>query len=123
MRARSEGKRQEGLFQTNSTTQQKVEVAVADEERLAAQFASRDADLVQARAMLRRNEMAAEAERRITANVNALRVSVDQEKFESVCEELSRRQQMVRCAGRHRSSDETIFQCYEFAHALYREMR
>ncbi len=64
MRARSERKRQEGLFQTHSTTQQKVEVAVADEERLAAQFASRDADLAQAKTMLRSNELAAEAERR-----------------------------------------------------------
>ena len=49
VRARSERKRQEGLYQTHSTTQQKVEVAVADEERLAAQYASRDADLDQAR--------------------------------------------------------------------------
>ena len=64
VRARSERKRQEGLFQTHSTTQQKVEVAVADEERLAAQLASRDADLVQAKTMLRSNELAAEAERR-----------------------------------------------------------
>ena len=64
VRTRSERKRQEGLYQTHSTTQQKVEVAVADEERLTAQFASRDADLAQARAMLRSNEMAAEAERR-----------------------------------------------------------
>ncbi len=64
VRARSERKRQEGLFQTHSTTQQKVEVAVADEERLAAQLASRDADLAQARTMLRSNELAVEAERR-----------------------------------------------------------
>ena len=64
VRARSERKRQEGLYQTHSTTQQKLEVAVADEERLAAQYASRDADLNQARTMLRSNELAAEAERR-----------------------------------------------------------
>jgi len=64
VRARSERKRQEGLFQTHSTTQQKVEVAVADEERIAAQYASRDADLAQAKTMLRSNELAAEAERR-----------------------------------------------------------
>jgi len=64
VRARSERKRQEGLFQTHSTTQQKVEVAVADEERLAAQLASRDADLAQAKTMLRSNELAVEAERR-----------------------------------------------------------
>ena len=64
VRARSERKRQEGLFQTHSTTQQKVEVAVADEERLAAQYASREADLAQAKTMQRSNELAAEAERR-----------------------------------------------------------
>ena len=65
VRARSERKRQEGLFQTHSTTQQKVEVAVADEERLAAQYASREADLAQARAMLHSSEQSAEAERRM----------------------------------------------------------
>ena len=64
VRARSERKRQEGLYQTHSTTQQKLEQAVADEEGLAGQFASRDADLAQARAMLRSSELAAEAERR-----------------------------------------------------------
>src|SRR5271157_2440425 len=63
-RARLERKRQEGLFQTHSTTQQRVEVAVADEERIAAQLASRDADLAQAKTMLRSNELATEAERR-----------------------------------------------------------
>ncbi len=56
VRARSERKRQEGLYQTHSTTQQKVEQAVADEERLAAQYASRDADLEEARTMLRSSE-------------------------------------------------------------------
>jgi hypothetical protein len=58
-----------------------------------------------------------------TANVSALGATVDQERFESVCEELWRWQHMVRRAGWHRSPDGTIFQCYEFAHALYREMR
>ena len=64
VRAQSERKRQEGLYQTHSTTQQKLEQAVADEQGLAGQFASRDADLAQARAMLRSSELAAEAERR-----------------------------------------------------------
>jgi len=64
IRARSERKRQEGLFQTHSTTQQKLEAAVADEERLSAQLASREADLEQARTLLRSSEAAAEAERR-----------------------------------------------------------
>ena len=64
VRARSERKRQEGLYQAHSATQQKVEAAVADEERLAAQFASREADLSAAKTALRSNELAAEAERR-----------------------------------------------------------
>ena len=64
VRARSERTRQEGLYRTHSATQQKLEAAVADEEQLSAQFASRDADLNQARTMLLSNELAAEAERR-----------------------------------------------------------
>src|SRR5580704_9364840 len=49
IRARSERKRQEDLYQAHSATQQKLETAVADDARLSAQFASRDADLLQAR--------------------------------------------------------------------------
>jgi membrane fusion protein, multidrug efflux system len=64
IRARSERKRQEGLYQSHSTTQQSLETAVAAEGNLSAQFASRDADLNQARTMLRSSELAAEAERR-----------------------------------------------------------
>ena len=64
VRARSERKREEGLYQTHSATQQKLEMAVADEERLSAQLASRDADLNQAKTILVSNELAAEAERR-----------------------------------------------------------
>ena len=63
-RARSERNRQEGLYQTRSTTEQKVEAAVADERNLTAQLASRDADLAQAETALRSSELAAEAERR-----------------------------------------------------------
>jgi membrane fusion protein, multidrug efflux system len=64
VRARSERKRQENLRQANAATPQKLEAAVADEEQLAAQFASRDADLSAARTGLRSNELAVEAERR-----------------------------------------------------------
>ena len=64
VRARAERARQEALLQTRSATQQKVEQAVADDERLAAQLASRQADLEQAKTLLRGNEDAAEAERR-----------------------------------------------------------
>jgi membrane fusion protein, multidrug efflux system len=66
-RAREERHRQEALLKTNSTTQQVVEKAVADEESFSAQYASRDADLEQARTSLRSSEAAAEAERRSKA--------------------------------------------------------
>lgn len=64
VRTQAERTRQEGLLQTHSTTQQKVEQAVADQERLAAQLASRKADSEQAKTMLRSSELAAEGERR-----------------------------------------------------------
>jgi membrane fusion protein (multidrug efflux system) len=67
IRARSERRRQEGLYQTHSTTQQSLEAAVAGEGNLSGQFASRDADLNQAQTMLRSSELAAEAERRSKA--------------------------------------------------------
>src|SRR5882672_11101106 len=67
IRARSERTRQEGLYQTHSTTQQSLEAAVGTEGNLSGQFASRDADLNQARTMLRSSELAAEAERRSKA--------------------------------------------------------
>src|SRR5271170_4115990 len=66
-----ERKRQEALIQTGSTTQQKVEQAVADEQRLSSQLASRDADLVQAKSLLRSNELAVEAERRTKSVVES----------------------------------------------------
>jgi membrane fusion protein, multidrug efflux system len=65
--ARSERKRQEGLYQTHSTTQQSLEAAVAAEGNLSGQFASREADLTQAQTMLRSTEIGAEAERRSKA--------------------------------------------------------
>jgi len=67
IRAHSERQRQEGLYQTHSATQQKVEAVVADDERLTAQLASREADLNQARTLLLSSELAAEAERRSKA--------------------------------------------------------
>jgi membrane fusion protein, multidrug efflux system len=63
-RALSERKRQEGLYQTHSTTEQNLEAAVANEENLSAQLASRAADLNQAQTGLRSSEISAEAERR-----------------------------------------------------------
>ena len=57
-----------------------------------------------------------------TAKANALGTAVEQEKFEDVCEDLARRQHMVRRTGSRRFPDGTISQCYEFAHELYREV-
>jgi len=59
-----ERRRQETLMETNSTTRQKVEQAVADEERSRAQLVSRQASLEQARAMLSSSQSAVDAERR-----------------------------------------------------------
>ena len=64
IRASSERKRQEGLYQSHSTTKQSLESAVASEGNLSGQFASRDADLDQAQTILRSSELDVEAERR-----------------------------------------------------------
>jgi predicted ATPase len=57
-----------------------------------------------------------------TANVEALGAAMDHERFETVCEELSRREHIVRRVGSRRSANGTISQCYEFVYALYREV-
>lgn len=67
IRTQEERHRQEALFQTRSATAQHLETAVADEQRFAAEEASRDADLAQARTALRSNEIAVETERRSLA--------------------------------------------------------
>src|SRR5271156_6038032 len=67
VRARAESARQEALLHTRSATQQKEDQAVAYDERLAAQLASRKADLEEAKTSLRSNEDATEAERRTKA--------------------------------------------------------
>ncbi|HTW23058.1 MAG TPA: HlyD family secretion protein [Candidatus Baltobacteraceae bacterium] len=64
VRTRAERKRQEALLDVHASTQQTVEQAVADEERYAAQAASREADLQQANSLLHSSELAVEAERR-----------------------------------------------------------
>jgi membrane fusion protein (multidrug efflux system) len=64
VRTQDERTRQEGLLQTRSTTQQKVEQAVADEQRLAAMYKSREADLEQAKTLLRSSQLAVEVEKR-----------------------------------------------------------
>ncbi|HTV58794.1 MAG TPA: HlyD family secretion protein [Verrucomicrobiae bacterium] len=64
VRTVDERKRQEGLIETRSTTQQSVEQAVDEQERASAQLASRKADLDQANSLLRSSEVEVEAERR-----------------------------------------------------------
>jgi membrane fusion protein, multidrug efflux system len=66
-RTDAERSREEALVATGAATRQRVEAAVADQQRFTAQLASREADLVQARTLLRSNELAVEAERRSKA--------------------------------------------------------
>jgi DNA-binding winged helix-turn-helix (wHTH) protein/tetratricopeptide (TPR) repeat protein len=56
------------------------------------------------------------------ASVISAAASLDEEKFEELCEDLSRRQHMVRWAGSYQFPNGTVSQRYEFAHALYREV-
>src|SRR5262245_58949243 len=63
-RTHAERRRQEALLEAGASTHQRVEAAVADDERFAAHLASRDADLAQARTLLRSNELGVVAERR-----------------------------------------------------------
>src|SRR3984893_11855646 len=67
VRTRAERTRQEALLANQAATKQRVEGAVADEQRFAAQAASRQADLEQAKSALRSNEIGVEAERRAKA--------------------------------------------------------
>jgi len=67
VRTRAERTRQEALLASQAATKQRVEGAVADEERFAAQAASREADLEQAKTALRSSEIAVETERRTKA--------------------------------------------------------
>ena len=67
VRTQKERQRQESLLLTNSSTTQKVEQAVADQQRFAAELLSRQADLEHAKAMLRSNQDVVEAEKRTKA--------------------------------------------------------
>jgi membrane fusion protein (multidrug efflux system) len=70
-RTRAERARQEALLEAKSATRQRFEAAVADAERFNAQLASREADLTQARTLLRSNELAVETERRSKAVIES----------------------------------------------------
>jgi DNA-binding winged helix-turn-helix (wHTH) protein/tetratricopeptide (TPR) repeat protein len=57
-----------------------------------------------------------------SASVSAIPAGLDEERFEDLCDGLSRRRHMVRWAGSREFPDGTVSVCYEFAHALYREV-
>jgi membrane fusion protein, multidrug efflux system len=67
VRTQKERKRQEELFQAQSSTQQKLEQAVADEQRFAAELLSGESSLQQAQALLASSQLAVEAEKRTKA--------------------------------------------------------
>lgn len=71
VRTGAERARQEALLEAKSATRQRVEAAVADQERFVAQLAGRDADLTQARTLLRSNQLAVETERRSKAVIES----------------------------------------------------
>jgi membrane fusion protein, multidrug efflux system len=71
VRTQQERARQESLLATQAATKQTVEGAVANEQRFAAQAASRRADLEQAKTALRSNQIAVEAQRRSKAVLEA----------------------------------------------------
>src|SRR5262249_31544078 len=75
-RTDSERTRQEALLATGSATRQHVEAAGAGQERLTAQLARREAGPPEARAQLRSNELAAEAERRSKAVLESQEVQL-----------------------------------------------
>jgi len=57
-----------------------------------------------------------------SSSVNAIPASLDEERFEDLCDELARRKHMVRWAGSREFPDGTVSVRYEFTHALYREV-
>jgi predicted ATPase/DNA-binding winged helix-turn-helix (wHTH) protein len=67
-------------------------------------------------------EVASVAGTSFTANTSAFGTAADQQSFEQTCEDLSRRQQIVRRTGSRQFPDGIIAECYEFVHAMYREV-
>jgi len=57
-----------------------------------------------------------------SASVSAIPATLDEGKFEDLCDELSRRHHMVRWAGSRQFPGGTVSVRYEFTHALYREV-
>ena len=57
-----------------------------------------------------------------SGGVSIAPASVDEERFEQICEDLSRRHRVLRRLGSIRFPDGSISSRYEFSHALYREV-
>jgi hypothetical protein len=57
-----------------------------------------------------------------SSGVSAAPASVDEERFEQICEDLSRRHRVLRRAGSIHFPDGSMSSRYEFSHALYREV-
>jgi len=57
-----------------------------------------------------------------STRVTAIPAALEEENFEELCEELSRRRQMVSWAGSRQFPDGAVSPRYEFSHALYREV-
>jgi membrane fusion protein (multidrug efflux system) len=64
VRTREERNRQQALFVANAATEQRLQAAVADEQRFAAEAANRDAALTSARAALESSEVEVDVQRR-----------------------------------------------------------
>jgi predicted ATPase/DNA-binding winged helix-turn-helix (wHTH) protein len=56
------------------------------------------------------------------ANVTAAATAIDDEQVEDLCDELSRRQHIIRRAGIHQLPNGKVSPSFEFLHALYREV-
>ncbi|HEY4368677.1 MAG TPA: AAA family ATPase [Steroidobacteraceae bacterium] len=67
-------------------------------------------------------ELASIAGVSFSASVVSSAAEVDPRRFEDLCEELSRRHQLVRWAGTQHFPDGTTSERYEFVHALYRQV-
>jgi predicted ATPase len=67
-------------------------------------------------------ELASIAGASFSATVINLEADVDPQRFEDLCEDLSRRHQIVRRVAPRHFPDGTIAERYEFVHALYRQV-
>jgi DNA-binding winged helix-turn-helix (wHTH) protein/tetratricopeptide (TPR) repeat protein len=57
-----------------------------------------------------------------SGGVSIAPASVDEERFEQICEDLSRHHRVLRRLGSRHFPDGSMSSCYEFSHALYREV-